>query len=336
MTTFIFLQLILNIFIFLKISKISKFINIFDRPDGDLKKHRFNTPLLGGVIILLNLSLILLCDFFFDYDLLNYKFSFKEKISGTLLLFLFFFLGLFDDKYSIKPEKKITLSILFSVLILILNNNLLISEIKLSFIDNQLYLHDFSYLFTIFCIVILINAINFYDGINGQSSIFFIICFTYLGYKSPIFSFYILIIIALVFILSLNLHNKIFMGDNGIYLVTSILIMALIYEYNKFSTIEFADEIFFLLIIPGYDLLRLTLVRIYNGKNAFYGDRNHLHHMIMKKYSLLKTNLILVFLNLIPIILYSMFKIGFFKVLLTITTIYFILILKLKGLNKKK
>ena len=65
MTTFIFSQLILNIFIFLKISKISKYINILDRPDGNLKKHHFNTPLLGGVIIFLNLFLIILCDFFF-------------------------------------------------------------------------------------------------------------------------------------------------------------------------------------------------------------------------------------------------------------------------------
>jgi UDP-GlcNAc:undecaprenyl-phosphate GlcNAc-1-phosphate transferase len=330
MITFIFLQLILNIFIVLKISQISKYINILDRPDNYLKKHPFNTPLLGGIIILLNLSLILLCDFFFDYDLIIDKFSLKEKISTILFLLLFFFLGLFDDKYRIRPEKKIILSILFSILILSLNNSLLINEIKLSFIDDKLVLYDFSYLFTIFCIIILINALNFYDGINAQSSVFFIICFTYLAYKSPNFNFYILIIVALVFILFLNFNNKIFMGDNGIYLASSILIMALIYEYNKFNTFEFADEIFFLLVIPGYDLLRLTLVRIYNGKNAFYGDRNHLHHMIMKKCSLLKTNLILVFLNLIPIILYSVFRISFFNILLVITTIYLILILKLR------
>lgn len=337
MITFISLQLILNIFIFFKIKKISKFTNIFDKPDGKLKKHRFNTPLLGGVIILLNLSLILFCDFFLDYDLITDKFSLKEQISGIILLTLFFFLGLFDDKYSIKPEKKITLSILFSILVLTLNNNLLINEIKFSFTDNKFDLHDFSYLFTIFCFIILINALNFYDGINGQSCIFFIFCFTYLAYKSPlILNFYILIIIALIFILFLNLYNKIFMGDSGIYLLSSILIMALIYEHNKFNTIEFADEIFFLLIIPGYDLLRLTLVRIYRGKNAFYGDRNHLHHMIMRKNSLIKTNLILFFLNLIPIILYSMFKIGFFSVLLVTTIIYLILILRLRKNESKK
>ena len=336
MKIFVFIQLILNIFIFLNISKISKYINIFDRPDGILKKHPFKIPLLGGVILFLNLSLILLCDFFFDYNLIINKFSLKEQISAILLLILFFFLGLFDDKYSLRPEKKITLSILFSILILTLNNNLLINEIKLSFVDTHIYLHDFSYIFTIFCIVILINALNFYDGINAQSSIFFIICFTYLASRSPIFNFYILIIISLVFILSLNLYNKIFMGDNGIYLVSSILIMALIYEYKKFNTIEFADEIFLLLVIPGYDLVRLTLARIYNGKNAFYGDRNHLHHMIIKKFSLLKTNLILFFLNLIPIALYSVLKIDFFKVMLTITIIYFILILKLRKNEKKK
>ena len=125
------------------------------------------------------------------------------------------------------------------------------------------------------------------------------------------------------------------MGDNGIYLLGSILITSLIYEYNYFESIIFVDEIFFLLIIPGFDLVRLTVTRVYNGKNAFYGDRNHIHHLLIKKYSLLRTNLILLLLTLLPIFSYSLIRINFFIVLILITIIYVSLIFKLKYNDKK-
>ena len=35
------------------------------------------------------------------------------------------------------------------------------------------------------------------------------------------------------------------MGDSGIYILGSILITSIIYEYNVFKSIKFADEIFF-------------------------------------------------------------------------------------------
>ena len=104
----------------------------------------------------------------------------------------------------------------------------------------------------------MINALNFYDGINGQSILFFLIAFSYIAYNSPIYLFYILIIFVLIFLLFLNLRGKTFMGDNGIYFLGSILIISLIYEHNVFKSIKYADQIFLLLILPGYDLLRLT------------------------------------------------------------------------------
>ena len=327
---FIFLLIIFNFIIFTRISEISKYLNIYDKPDNELKKHSFNTPLLGGVIMFLNLSAIYLYYILFDYDLLKLIISIKEQIAIIFLSFSFFLLGLIDDKYGIKPEKKIILSILFSIFVIIFDENLLITNFKLSFFNKVLFLNEFSYLFTIFCFIILINALNFYDGINGQSSIFFIVCFIYLALKSQLSFLYFLIIIILMFILILNLYNKLFMGDSGIYLTGSILIISLIYEYKILKNIGYADEIFFLLIIPGYDLLRLSIVRILSRKNAFYGDRNHIHHLLIDKYSLLQTNLILFFLATLPIILFSFLKLNFFLVLFLITNIYIFIVLKFK------
>ncbi|MBD1139313.1 hypothetical protein IDH27_03190, partial [Pelagibacterales bacterium SAG-MED46] len=139
-------------------------------------------------------------------------------------------MGILDDKHNLKPENKFFTSIFISLLVLFLNKDLLIMNINFSFYNNPIFLGNFSYFFTIFCVIILINALNFYDGINGQSIIFFIIIFSYLSFKSPIFIFYLFTVLVLIFILYLNLTNKVFMGDNGIYLLGAILAASLIYE----------------------------------------------------------------------------------------------------------
>ena len=140
--------------------------------------------------------------------------------------------------------------------------------------------------------------------------------------------FTILIILVLIFILFLNLRGKTFMGDNGIYFLGSILIISLIYEHNIFKSIKYADQIFLLLILPGYDLLRLTFTRIYKGKNAFYGDRNHIHHLLIDRFSLFKTNIILFLLAILPIFLFSFIGINFFIVLINFYVYIFLVNLK--------
>ena len=332
----IFLILLLtNLLIFINFKKISKIVNIFDKPDKHLKKHKSNVPLLGGVIIIINLLILSIFLIFSVTPLENFLDSKKEYVSIFLLVSCFFLLGLYDDKFKLNPDKKFILSIIFSILSLTLNENLLIQNFNLSFYDKSIILNKFSYFFTLFCIIILINALNFYDGINGQSLIFFIIVFGYLSLQSPLQLFYLILIFICVFILFLNLKNKVFLGDSGIYLLGSILVILLIYEHNIFKTIKFADEIFLLLILPGVDLLRLTLMRMINGKSAFYGDRNHIQHLLIKRCSLLFSNFILFSVSVIPVILFSYFKLSFFLVFFIFLVIYIFLIQFLNSNDKK-
>ena len=324
-----------NLFILINFKKFSKLINIFDKPDKHLKKHKSNVPLLGGAIIIINLVIFLILSIFFESPFEEFTFSKKEYTSIFLLTVGFFLLGIYDDKYKLNPDKKFIISIIFSILALALNKNLIIENFNLSFYNKTIILNNFSFFFTLFCIIILINALNFYDGINGQSLIFFILVFSYLALKSPLQMFYIILIFICIFILFLNLQNKTFLGDGGVYLLGSILTTLLIYEYNSFKTIEFADEIFLLLILPGLDLLRLTIMRIIDGKNAFYGDRNHIHHLLIRKFSLVSSNIILLILSILPIILFNIFNLNFFKSLITFLIIYIFFIKSLKSKNKK-
>ena len=323
----------LNFIIFLKIDKMSVFINLYDIPDNKLKKHKSSTPLLGGIIFFLNLLLIIFLNYLLDLNIIFLQTTFQNYFVIIFLIISFFSMGLIDDKYKLKPEKKILFSIIFLIISLILNNDLLLIDLNSSFYK-KIFLNNFNFVFTIFCIIILVNAINFYDGINGQSIILFLISFIFLAYRSPNFIFYLIICSLLIFILFLNLSNKIFMGDNGIYLLSILLSICLIYEYKEFKSILYIEEIFFLLILPGYDLVRLTSTRIAKGKNPFYGDRNHIHHLLNDKFSLLKSNIILLLLIILPIFLFTFLRFNFFIVLLLITFIYVFVILKLSINNE--
>jgi UDP-GlcNAc:undecaprenyl-phosphate GlcNAc-1-phosphate transferase len=322
--------LIFNFLIFLNLDKLSKFVKLNDEPDGKLKKHKTTVPLLGGTIFLINLLIFVLISIIFPKDKLIFiTLSNREYFSVFFFILSFYFIGLYDDKFKLKPEKKLIIGIFICIVVLSINKNLLINNFSTSFYDYSIFLNNFKFFFTIFCIIILINALNFYDGINGQSLIFFIIIYSFLAYKSSFTLFYLFILFNLTFLLILNLKNKIFLGDNGIYLIGSLLVVSIIYEHNKFNSIVYADEIFFLLILPGFDLLRLSLTRMVKGKNAFYGDRNHIHHLLINKFSLLSTNFILIFFGFMPIILFSIFNLSFLLILFVYTFSYLILIYKI-------
>ena len=332
------LLIILNLLIFFNFEKLSKIINIYDIPDKKLKLHKKKTALIGGVILAVNFSILFIYQIFILGDFLSIKsnqLDFIEIFSSLFFIFGFFFLGLYDDKFDLTPNKKLSYSIIIILSVIFLNDNLVIKMLSLSIYEKKIFFENFSYFFTIFCILILINALNFYDGINGQSFVIFIISFSFLLIKSEMNYFYLMTILLILFVLQFNIRNKIFLGDSGIYLLGVILSLCLIYEHNIQKNIIFSDEIFFLLILPGVDLLRLTINRLLKHKNPFFGDRNHIHHLLIKRYSLSYSNIILFFVSIIPVILFSYFKLNFFLVLFIFLVIYVFLIQFLSTNDKK-
>ena len=330
---FLFLFL-LNLIIFFKISKLSKILNIYDIPDNKLKLHKKNVPIIGGIILAFNFSILFFYQIFFLNDFISIdlnKLNFVEVVISLLFIFGFFVLGLYDDKINLSPNKKLFYSIILILLAIFFNENLAVKMMSISFIENKIFFENYSIFFTIFCFLILVNALNFYDGINGQSCLIFIISFSFLLIKSDMHYFYIISIILILFIFFLNISNKIFLGDGGIYLLSIILSSSLIYEHNIQKNIIFADEIFFLLLLPGFDLLRLTFNRLLSLKNPFLGDRDHIHHLLINKYSLKVSNSILFLTSITPIILFSVFNLNFFLVFFIFLSIYVFLIKYLKS-----
>ncbi len=324
--------LLVNLIILLNYKRIVNFFNIYDFPDKKLKKHKKKIPLMGGLIIVINILLLLITSCFLSEKIFIFENN-REFIVLVLFIISFFLIGLYDDKFNLKPINKIIFLILIAITCILINDKLLIKYISLSFFDRNIFLLNASLLFTVFCIIILLNSINFYDGINCQAIVFFIIIFTYLCIKFNYNLFYLFIVINLFFLLFLNIGNKLFLGDSGIYFLAALLSFCLIYEYNVYKNFIYADEIFILLSLPGFDLFRLSCTRILEGKNAFLGDRNHIHHLLNRKFSLFTSNFVLILLVTIPILAMEFTTINRLLLILINVFIYSTIIIFLKNDN---
>ena len=69
-----------------------------------------------------------------------------------------------------------------------------------------------------------------------------------------------------------NYNNKLFLGDSGIYLLSSFIAFNVLNLYNLNKQI-IPEEIFIIMMVQGIDMLRLFIQRLLNKQNPFYGDK---------------------------------------------------------------
>jgi len=303
------LIILFNLIIFLNIDFIIKKYGVYDYPDKIRKIHKNKTSLSGGLIIFLNILVIIFCYSFQGSQFENLiKYFFNNNII-YLYLFLFFLtviflFGFFDDKFNISANKKIIFLLIFIFFSISLDSSLVISKINFSFSNDVFYLKEFKFFFTILCFLLFINAFNMFDGINLQSGLYSIYIFIIFFYFSENFLF-LIILIPLVAFLYFNFKNKIFLGNSGSYIIGFLISYFTIKMFNNFNNI-FSDEIFLLMLMPGFDMLRLFIFRLLNKKNPFVSDNNHFHHLLYSNYNFTYAIIINLFLSVMPFIL------GFF------------------------
>ena len=324
---------IINIPIIIFFNPITKFINIFDVADNVRKFHKNNVPLFGGILLIYNLIIFFILDYFLSLNLFQEIVSKREYFTFCIGIIIFFFIGLFDDKYNLNANTKLFLNFFILLFLTLMDDNLVVKQLSFSFIKNPIYLYNFSHIFTILCVLLLINAINMFDGINLQTANYCIIIFLIFLFKDTYYSLSLIFILILILFLYYNFFNKIFLGDSGTQVLAFVISYILIKSHNLNH--EFTpEEIFVILSLPGLDMFRLFLVRIFQGKNPFNPDRNHIHHLIEKKFQKFKTFIIIQFCIMINIILFYFIENKLNVVILTILT-YLVLYLIFTQKGKK-
>ena len=160
--------------------------------------------LIGGILLIIN---ILFIYFFLNYNaVINYS-----LIIGSILLFT---LGFFDDKLNLNANLKLVITVLIIFFILILDDHLLLLNLKFNFIDFSISTSKFAIPFTILCFALYLNAFNMFDGINLQCGIYSAIIAIYFFIISNNIIFLTLLSFLIPF-LYFNFKNKIYLGDSG-------------------------------------------------------------------------------------------------------------------------
>jgi UDP-GlcNAc:undecaprenyl-phosphate GlcNAc-1-phosphate transferase len=195
------------------------------------------------------------------------------------------------------------------------------------FLLKEIYFDDFktiyllnnklaSLSFTALCALLLINAFNMCDGINGLAhsiAIFWLTTLTLIFNLNITFYFIIsIILLSLIF----NIKGKYFLGNSGSLLLGTFISLITIYHYNHSKEKISVENIVLIFLIPGLDMMRLFIIRIANNKNPFIGDRNHFHHYLIKNIDLGKTILLYIILMLWPLILIKTYKIKYFFIMI--------------------
>ncbi|MFL2601835.1 MAG: MraY family glycosyltransferase [Flavobacteriaceae bacterium] len=212
----------------------------------------------------------------------------------ALISFIFIALtGMADDFFSIKYREKFFLQV-FAAIVLI---------------QSGIYINSFhgifgifeipvwaSYIISVFVFIVIVNAFNLIDGIDGLSALLSIKFFVLIGALITITSNDMYLVIPSVIgaitgflFFNFNPAKKVFLGDTGALLLGSIIAFFVFYILDN-DTYVITDDlisrplmIILLIIYPLTDTLRASIIRMYKGRSPFVADRVHLHHRLIDK-----------------------------------------------------
>ena len=226
------------------------------------------TPLIGGIIIFIFIL-----------------FNFQNLIITYLFPFLILLIGILSDIRKLKSAY-LRLFIQFTLVVLFIYlYEMNIYSTRIHILDNFLDNNYLSILFTAFCVLIVINGTNFIDGSNLLAIGYFVILeFVFIvlnGRELNLDSIFFQdnLIYVLLVLLTLNIFNKLYLGDGGAYL------LGFIYSFKCISLYIFNPNIspFFITLIlwyPAFEILFSILRKVNFNRSPIKPDSNHLHQLI--------------------------------------------------------
>ena len=254
-------------------------------PVNERSSHKFPATRSGGLSIFF--SICISCAFGISTGQLTIP------LYALLSVFFLTLTGFADDLIEVRYREKIFLQ-LFAAFLMI-NAGYTIDSFHGIF-----YIYELPYwaeiIVSLFVFVVVVNALNLVDGLDGMASFISLKFFLVTGgivlvSKPEWFLFFPIIISALIGFLWFNFHRskKVFLGDTGSLFLGSIMAFILFYILDSESSLV-TDSLIskpllavLLLLYPLVDTLRAFIIRAYNNKSPFVADRVHLHHRLADK-----------------------------------------------------
>ena len=275
-----------------RVIRISLEKKLFDVPDFR-KLHQTPIPSLGGISIFGGFIIAsLLCSYVEPNAIVQGQSQYLA--AGFLVLF---FTGVVDDVIEVSATKKLLAQII-AACIFYYKLKLNITSMHGIFGVTDKFPDLVGIAFTFFTIIVITNAFNLIDGIDGLaaslgivSTVFFGIYFIGTNQVTEAVWAFGMTGALLAFLIYNHHPAKIFMGDAG------SLTLGILNAYLAIRFIELADTqnitsnfnitisnspviAMAVLSVPLLDTLRVFAIRILNGRSPFSPDRNHVHHLL--------------------------------------------------------
>lgn len=327
---------------------VAKEKHLMDEPDSR-SMHSNVTPTLGGIGIFFSLVVVM--------TIIGAMLNTKVLLLVMGGLTILFFLGLKDDLTVLSARKKFIGQLFAALLLIVFTDTRIIGFSKILDVDMLPYWVSIG--FTLFVYILIINAYNLIDGVDGLAgciALLISVIFSILFYNSGALSLAtisVALIGTLIAFLRLNFSskNKIFMGDTG-SMIVGFLIAFFTISFISQSQTNIDSEYFraspalafAMLFFPLIDTLRIFFIRIFIlKKSPFAADKNHIHHrFIQSGFSHIQTTFTIVLINfLIVVIAFNMLhlnlntQIGLLLIYGSILYCIPFIIIRLMNKNKK-
>ena len=282
------LSLLITAVVIPVVIRVAREKHLMEEPNGR-SSHWQKTPSLGGVAIFAAVAIV--------FTVIAQWASPANTTLFQILpsIIILFFIGLKDDILVIDPVKKLVAQLIASGMFIFL------TDIRISDLHGVFGIFELpygvSFGLTLFIFVVITNAYNLIDGIDGLAGCLGIVAATIYGF------YYALADVLWVAILCATLvgalsgflwfnfsrTQKIFMGDSG-SLVVGFILAVLSIKFIQFNEAHNALYVhnaptiaIAILGIPLFDTLRVFGHRLTRGISPFSADRNHIHHLLVER-----------------------------------------------------
>ena len=257
-------------------------VGLVDKPN-ERKQHSGHIPLIGGISIFLA---VLAASLLWLPNTLELR---MYLIASAMMVFI----GALDDKFDLRVRVRIVGQIIIASL-MIYGVGGYISNLGDLFGFGNVVLGSAGIIFTYVAIIVVINAYNMIDGIDGLIGSLSINTFTSIAIlfimsgQTDYLSYPLILATATIPYLMYNLGllkkdtKKIFMGDAGsMFVGLSVIWLLTMGTQGEQSSFRPVTALW-ICAIPLMDMLAIVVRRYRNGKSPFKPDRDHLHHILQR------------------------------------------------------
>jgi UDP-GlcNAc:undecaprenyl-phosphate GlcNAc-1-phosphate transferase len=261
------------------LQKIAFRFSVLDRPNQSHKTHHESIPYLGGIAIIIPVSLLVIIGPLIFIENSDYL---LRSILFLLPAALLAVVGLYDDIKNLSASSRFLAQSLIAIISTLYLNSL---GYSVSILSDEIG----NLLLSIFWLVGITNAFNFFDNLDGGAAGITIVASLSLFILGLWGSQYLISSISLAlagaglgFLWWNRNPARIYLGDSGALFIGFILAISLLqFEPNVESRVASALIPVFILALPIIDTSVALVSRLLRGVSIFQGGRDHLSHRLI-------------------------------------------------------